>query len=149
MSIWTGNYCNCRRFIQRFYFQWNKAGMQLTVAKWQTHLCSWIIFYYKRSSLCLIIQGLQLQKPQKEDVLQKKLWTKAIGKIIYGLSIVWHLLYCFGNDIKYNFCSHIKKTKTLAFLIKIHNFVRKSGFLSFCLNKFLIELIYFEEDQKQ
>ena len=80
-----------------FYFQWNKAGMQLTVAKWQTHLCSWIIFYYKRSSPCLIIQGLQLQKPQKEDVLQKKLWTKAIGKI-YGLSRVWHSFYCFGND---------------------------------------------------
>ena len=95
------------------------------------------------------IQGIQLQMPQKDDVLLKKYCAKARGKIIYGLSIVWHLLYCFGNDIKYNFCSHIKKTKTLAFLIKIHNFVRKSEFLSFCLNKFLIELIYFEEDQKQ
>ena len=34
------------------------------------------------------IQGIQLQMPQKDDVLLKKYCAKARGKIIYGLSIV-------------------------------------------------------------
>ena len=47
-----------------------------------------------------ILQGIQLQMPQKEDVYQKKQCAKTSGKTIYGLSIVWYLFFCFGNDTK-------------------------------------------------